>query len=281
MPFPSGFIDEIRTRLRISEVVAPRVKLTRAGREWKACCPFHSEKSPSFTVNDDKGFYHCFGCGAHGDVVGFVMHFDHLAFPEAVEQLATQAGLKVPASNPEDRERYDHEKRLYDVMDMAAQWFRQCLDQPVGDAARQYLEHRGLTREAMERWRLGYAPNDGRVLLKHMRSKGASDAELLELGLARRREESGELFSFFRDRVIFPVDDRRGRVIAFGARLMEGDGPKYINSPDSPIFHKGEGLFGLARSRVASGAGQSMIVVEGYMDVITLAEAGFIRPWLP
>lgn len=275
MSFPPAFLDELRSRLPLSEVVGKRIRLTRAGREYKACCPFHNEKSPSFYVNDDKQFFHCFGCGAHGDIIGFTMRHDRLSFPEAIENLAGLAGLAVPRDTPVEREKFDHEKRLYQVMERASAWFEEQLFAPQGREALAYLRKRGLGEEAIRRFHLGFAPNDGQALIKKLTSEGFKIDELIILGLAKKNDERNEVYSFFRNRVMFPVGDRRGRTVAFGGRVM-GDGePKYLNSPDHPLFHKGKLLYGLSRARAAIGQGQPIIVVEGYMDVIALVEAGY------
>lgn len=275
MSFTPAFLSELRDRLPLSEIAGKRIRLTRAGREFKACCPFHNEKSPSFYINDDKQFYHCFGCGAHGDIVGFVMHHDRLSFPEAVEALAAQAGLQVPRDTPVDRERFDQEKRSHQLLDRATAWFEEQLFSPAGREALNYLHGRGLNDEAIRRFRLGYAINDGQALLRKLIGEGYKIEELMAVGLAKKNEERNESYSFFRNRVIFPVGDRRGRTVAFGGRVL-GDGePKYLNSPDHPLFHKGKLLYGLSRARSAVGQGQPLIVVEGYMDVIALVEAGF------
>jgi DNA primase len=263
MSFPPACLDELRARL------------TLAGREFKACCPFHNEKSPSFYVNDDKQFFHCFGCGAHGDVIGFAMRHDRLSFPEAVENLAAQAGLAVPRDTPVEREKFDKEKRLYQIMERAAAWFEEQLFAPAGREALNYLRKRGLSEDAMRRFHLGYAPQDAQALLRKLTGEGFKLDELLTLGLAKTSEERNESYSFFRNRVMFPVGDRRGRIVAFGGRVMGEGEPKYLNSPDHPLFHKGKLLYGLSRARAAIGQGQPIIVVEGYMDVIALVEAGY------
>ena len=275
MAFPPSFLEELRTRLQLSGVVAHSVKLVRAGREFKACCPFHNEKSPSFYVNDDKQFYHCFGCGAHGDVIGFTMRFNHLSFPEAIETLAGQAGLSVPQDTPQERERYDLEKRLYQVLERTTAWFEEQLFAPSGREALNYLRGRGMTEEAIRRFHLGYAPNDSQAIVKKLTGEGFSMAEITAVGLAKKSEDRPDYFSFFRNRVMFPVGDRRGRTVAFGGRVL-GDGePKYLNSPDHELFHKGKLLYGLSRARTAVTQGQPIVVVEGYMDVIALVEEGF------
>ena len=275
MPLPPRFLDELRARLPVSEVIGRRVALVRAGREYKACCPFHKEKTPSFTVNDDKGFFHCFGCGAHGDVIGFAMRYDNLSFMEAIEQLAGQAGLDVPKPTPDERRQAEREKSLYELVEAACRFFEDCLSAQNGRSARDYLVGRGLDDETIERFRLGYAPAGGGALVRHLTTAGFAEEAMIEAGLARRAADGRRLYGFFRDRVVFPVGDRRGRVVAFGGRLLGGDGPKYINSPDTPLFHKGRLLYGLSRARTAATQGHTVIVAEGYMDVIALVRAGF------
>ncbi len=273
MSFPPSFLDELRQRLSLSDLVGQRVKLLRAGREYKACCPFHAEKSASFTVNDAKGFFHCFGCGAHGDAIGFSMRMDNLSFPEAVEKLAGLAGLNVPQDAPQDRARQESEKSLFSLIEEATRFFEQQLRQPAGAEARAYLKNRSLKPETIANFRLGYAPSDN-SLIGCLKEKGYSNAQLINVGLARQAEGEDRIYSFFRNRLIFPVGDRRGRMVAFGARLLSGEGPKYINSPDHPLFHKGDLLYGYSRARISAHTGP-LLVAEGYMDVITLTEAGF------
>ncbi len=275
MSFPPSFLEEIRNRLPLSGIVSSRIKMARAGREYKGCCPFHNEKTPSFYVNDDKQFYHCFGCGAHGDVIGFVMRYDRLSFPEAVENLAGQAGLQVPHDTPIEREKFDAEKRLYQLLGRATAWFEEQLFAPAGREALAYLQGRGLGEAAIRRFRLGYAPSDAQALLRKMTSEGYAAEDLLAVGLAKKAEDRNKLYSFFRNRVLFPVGDRRGRTVAFGARILGEGEPKYLNSPDHALFHKGKLLYGLSRARAALSQRQPIIVVEGYMDAITLAEAGY------
>ncbi|HAU29669.1 MAG TPA: DNA primase [Rhodospirillaceae bacterium] len=276
MPLPPRFLEELRERLSISEVVGRRIPLRRTGREMGACCPFHKEKTPSFHVNDEKGFYHCFGCGAHGDIIGFVMQYENLPFPEAVERLAAEAGMEVPKPTPEEKKRYERELSLFDVLEATTAWFEKQLYEPHGKEGLAYFRRRGLSDEVIARHRLGYAPADAQALAKALMKAGASEEDLLDLGLLRKSEQAGRgTYAFFRNRVIFPVSDRRGRVVAFGARLMEGDGPKYINSPEHPLFHKSDILYGLHGARQAVAKGQDFVVVEGYMDVIAMVEAGF------
>ncbi len=275
MSFPPSFLEEIRNRLPLSGIVSSRIRMVRAGREFKGCCPFHNEKTPSFYVNDDKQFYHCFGCGAHGDVIGFVMRYDHLSFPEAVESLAGQAGLQVPRDTPVEREKFDAEKKLFLLLDRVTTWFEEQLFALGGREALAYLRGRGLSDEAIRRFRLGHAPNDGQALLRKMAEEKFAVEDLIAVGLAKKAEDRNEHYSFFRNRVIFPVGDRRGRTVAFGARIMGEGEPKYLNSPDHALFHKGRLLYGLSRARAAMAQGQPIIVVEGYMDVIALVEAGY------
>ncbi len=281
MAFSPAFMDELRARLPLSEIVGKRMRLVRAGREFKGCCPFHKEKTPSFYVNDEKQFYHCFGCGAHGDIIGFVMRHDHLSFPEAVEALAAQAGLAVPQDTPIEREKFDKAKRLHQLLECATVFFEDQLRAPAGREALLYLQGRGLSDEAIERFRLGYAPPDAQAIIRKLQAENFNLDEMLEVGLIKKSEDRPDHYSFFRNRVIFPVGDRRGQIVAFGGRVLGEGEPKYLNSPDHPLFHKGHLLYGLSRARAAIAQGQPLIVVEGYMDVIALAEAGYIGALAP
>jgi DNA primase len=277
MAFPPGFLDEIRIRVSLPDVIGRKVRLIKKGREYSGLCPFHNEKSPSFTVNDEKGFFHCFGCGAHGDVIGYVMQSQNLGFLEAVEALAGEAGLEVPRATPQERERVFKQKTLVEVMEAAAGFFQAQLDSQAGAAARAYLDQRGLDRAAIERFRLGYAPgfSGGQGLLKQFLLREFPEDMLIEAGLVKKPDDGRDSFDYFRDRVMFPILDRAGRVIAFGGRVM-GDGkPKYLNSPDTPLFHKGRVLYGLSWARAGVAKGAQLVVTEGYMDVIALHRAGF------
>src|SRR6185437_2330415 len=281
MAFPPRFLDELRQRLSLAEVVGRRVKLIRRGREFTGLCPFHNEKTPSFSVVEEKGFYHCFGCGAHGDVIGFTMQTENLSFPEAVEQLARRAGLEVPQETREERERAERQATLQTAIDAACAFFEKMLHGPEGSAARAYLDKRGLDDATIRRFRLGFAP-DGRDKLKRAVMSGAMpEALLLEGGLLRKPEGGGDSYDYFRNRVIFPIGDRRGRIIAFGGRVMDDGQPKYLNSPETPLFQKGRNLYGWALARVAAAKEPSAIVVEGYMDVIALHRAGFTTAVAP
>jgi DNA primase len=274
MTIPPAFLDEIRARVPLSDIVGRRIALQRAGREYKAPCPFHAEKTPSFYINDQKSFFHCFGCGAHGDAVGFLMRHDGLAFPEAVEQLAGLAGLDMPKSEPEEARKYDRLKRLGDALEAAAKYFEAQLRAPAGREALAYLIRRGLDDRTIAEFRLGYAPPASDALRAALVGQGHELEVLEEVGLIRKPDDGRAPYGFFRNRVMFPVSDKRGRIIAFGGRIMEGDGPKYVNSPEHALFHKGTILYGLARARAAMAKGERPVVVEGYMDVIAMQSAG-------
>lgn len=275
MSLPKPFLDEIRARIAVSDVVRRRVALTKKGREWLGLSPFNKEKTPSFTVNDDKQFYHCFSSGEHGDVFTFLMRTEGLSFQEAVERLAAEAGLDMPRRTAEDRAREVRAKTLHELTDAASRWFEAQLRAPVGRAGYDYLVGRGLDDEALRRFRLGYAPPESGALIKAMTAAGFDEAQMIEVGLARRPDDGRAPYSFFRNRVMFPVTDRRGRVVGFGGRILGGDGPKYINSPDSDLFHKGRLLYNLPGAVDAARNGAPVLVVEGYMDVIALVRAGF------
>ena len=282
MAFTPEFLDELRSRVTLSEVVGRRVKLVKRGREHTGLCPFHNEKTPSFTVSDEKGFYHCFGCGAHGSAIDFVMNSEGLSFPETVERLAAQAGMEVPQDRPEDRQRAERRAGLIDVLEAACRWFEEQLAGEGGREARDYLAGRGLDPRTVKAFRLGFAPRQRGVLAKALRARGITVDQLIEAGLVKRAEEGERggadddgLRDYFFHRVIFPITDRRGRVIAFGGRTLGDSKAKYLNSPDTPLFHKGRVLYNLARARKAAHDTGELLVTEGYMDVIALAEGGF------
>ncbi|HJS32737.1 MAG TPA: DNA primase [Alphaproteobacteria bacterium] len=275
MAFPPAFLDELRQRLACSEVIAKRVRLVKKGREYLGLCPFHNEKTPSFTVNDDKAFFHCFGCGAHGDVIGFTMRAESLSFPESVEKLAAMAGLPMPRLSPVEVEREQRRQTLYDVVETACAWFEENLRSDVGRAGLEYLRRRGLDEATIKRFRLGYAPDSRSALKTALRAKNIDEAKLLEAGLLAKPEGGGEPFDFFRGRVIFPILDRQGRPIAFGGRTLGDTGPKYLNSRDTPLFDKGRTLYALDKAREGVRNGAPLVVAEGYMDVIALHAAGF------
>jgi DNA primase len=275
MAFTPEFLDEIRARLPVSEVVGRRVQLKKKGREWAGLSPFNKEKSPSFFVNDVKGFYHCFSSGKHGDIFRFLMETEGVSFPEAVERLASQAGLEVPKSAPHEEERAERRRTLVDVMEMAAKYFEAALAGRAGTAARAYLDKRGLTDATRSNFRLGFAPADRNGLKAHLLSQNIPIEALMKTGLVIHGEDIGEPFDRFRDRIMFPIQDARGRIIAFGGRAMQSDAQaKYLNSPETSLFHKGHVLFNHHRARAIAHQTGTVIAVEGYMDVIALAQAG-------
>ncbi|KPF77927.1 DNA primase [alpha proteobacterium AAP81b] len=266
-----AFLDELRARAPLSPVVARRVKLVRAGREWKGCCPFHNEKTPSFYVNDDKGFYHCFGCGAHGDVISFLTDQEGLPFIDAVKQLAAQVGMEVPALSPRAREVAEQAESLHDILGRAAQWFTTQLGNAGGAAARAYLDRRGVTPALAGDFGLGFAP-DARSALKAA-FKDVPAETLVDAGLLGRSDE-GETYDRFRGRLMFPIRDVRGRVVGFGGRALGDVQPKYLNSADGPLFDKGRLLYNLDKASPAARKAGRIVVVEGYMDVIGVAGVG-------
>ncbi len=276
MAFPPGFLDELRARLSLSDIVGRKVSLKRrSGAEYAGLCPFHNEKSPSFTVNDKKGFYHCFGCGEHGDAVGFVMKTEGLSFPESVEKLAREVNLPVPRATPAERERVERASTLQQVVELAAQWFQKQLRLPVGRDGLDYLRGRGLSDATIDDFRLGFAPDSRDGLIAALKREAVPIEKIVEAGLAIQPEDHREPYDRFRGRVMFVINDRRGRAIAFGGRVMGVGEPKYLNSPETPLFHKGANLYCLDRARQAATKDQPVIVAEGYMDVIALHGAGF------
>jgi len=277
MGFTPDFLDEIRNRLPTSEVVGRKVRLTRKGREFTGLCPFHNEKTPSFTVNDDKAFYHCFGCGAHGDVIKFVLETEGLTFPETVERLAGQAGLQILDYSPEDKLRSRVRKTLYDVVEVAAHWFESQLVAQAGAEGRSYIQTRGLSQETVQKFRLGFAPGDRTALKQAMLARSEiTEDMLIEAGMLIKPEDGGESYDRFRGRIMFPITDRQGRVVAFGGRALSKNAKaKYLNSPETPLFHKGRLLYNLSGARKQAFEKGRLLVAEGYMDVIALAQAGF------
>lgn len=284
MSLGSTFLDELRNRISLSEVIGRRVKVTRAGREYKACCPFHHEKTPSFTINDDKQFYHCFGCGVHGDVIKFVMEHDNLGFMDAVEILAAEAGMQVPKQTPQEAAQARQAKDLYSLLEDTTLFFEKYLQEPRNKDVMTYLLDRGITEKAIKDFRVGFAPDDNQALRKFLLSKEYTDKDMITAGVLKASTRGGDPYVFFRDRVMFPVPDRRGRIVAFGGRILpehmrppqRGDfkPPKYINSTETPLFHKGRMLYGEPTARRAAADGRQIVLVEGYMDVIACAQAG-------
>ncbi|MEZ5822282.1 MAG: DNA primase [Xanthobacteraceae bacterium] len=276
MRFTPQFLEEIRARLPVSEVVSKRVRLKKAGKEWKGLSPFQQEKTPSFTVNDQKGFYHDFSSGKHGNIFDFVMETEGVSFPEAVERLASMAGMALPAANPEAARHEQRRKTLHDVMELAAKFFQDTLASRNGARARGYLADRALSPATQLQFRLGYAPAERFALKEYLGAQGIPVGDMVEAGLLIAGDDIPVPYDRFRDRVVFPITDLRGRVIAFGGRALEKDAqPKYLNSPETPLFHKGDNLYNHAPARQAAHNGATLIVVEGYVDVIALVSAGF------
>lgn len=271
---PQTFIDELLNRVDIVDVIDARVPLKKAGREYSACCPFHNEKTPSFTVSQAKQFYHCFGCGAHGSAIGFLMDYEHMEFPEAVEELARAAGLEVPREAGAARQDQHRLDTHFTLLERAERFYRsQLREHPQASKAVEYLKNRGLSGEIAKQFGLGYAPPGWDSLLRHLGSDAQAQELALELGLLIRRDDGG-LYDRFRDRIMFPIRDRRGRTIAFGGRVLGDEKPKYMNSPESVVFHKGEQLYGLFEARKVNQKLERLLVVEGYMDVVALAQFG-------
>ena len=282
MRFTPQFLDELRARLPVSEVVGKRVKLKKAGREWKGLSPFQQEKSPSFTVNDQKGFYHDFSSGRHGNIFDFVMETEGVSFPEAVERLASMAGMAVPAATPDAARHEQRRKTLHDVMELAAKFFADTLASRNGAKARGYLADRSISPATQVQFRIGYAPGERFGLKEHLGSHGISSEDMVEAGLLVAGDDIPVPYDRFRDRVMFPITDARGRVIAFGGRALEKDVPaKYLNSPETPLFHKGDNLYNLATARQATHNGAPLVVVEGYVDVIAMVTTGFAATVAP
>ncbi|RFC66069.1 DNA primase [Fulvimarina endophytica] len=281
MRFPPSFLDDIRARVPISEVIGPRVTWDRRksrpakGDHW-ACCPFHGENSPSFHCEDDKGRYHCFGCGASGDHFKFLIENEGVSFPEAVERLAGMAGLAMPARDPQAEQRQERRATLLDALRLAAEFFRERLQDNEGAKARGYLRDRGLNPSIQKRFGLGYAPDSRNRLKEHLASKGVGKAEIEAAGLVVYGPEIAVSYDRFRDRIMFPILDASERCVAFGGRAMSSQAQaKYLNSPETDLFHKGTMLYNLAAARRAAKSAETLLVVEGYMDVIALAQAGF------
>ncbi|MBD8185370.1 DNA primase [Pseudomonas viridiflava] len=274
---PQSFIDDLLNRTDIVDVVSSRVQLKKTGKNFSACCPFHKEKTPSFSVSPDKQFYYCFGCGAGGNALGFIMDHDNLDFPQAVEDLAKAAGMEVPREQgvKGQKPRQPTDSPLYPLLTAAAEFYRQALkNHPTRRAAVDYLKGRGLSGEIARDFGLGFAPPGWDNLYKHLSSDTLQQKVMIDAGLLIENAETGKRYDRFRDRVMFPIRDSRGRVIAFGGRVLGDDKPKYLNSPETPVFHKGQELYGLFEARKYNRNLDEIIVVEGYMDVIALAQQG-------
>lgn len=276
MKFPDSFLDEIRARLPVSQIVSRRVPLKRAGREWKGLSPFNKEKTPSFTVNDQKGFYHCFSSSKHGDIFTFVMETEGLSFPEAVERLAGEAGLPLPKPDPQFERAAKERLGLLDALEAAASFFEEQLRTDQGREALHYTEQRGLSPEMLKEFRIGYAPIAKDALKGALLKKGFTESQLLEVGLLIKPDDGRTSYDRFRNRLTIPILDLKSRVIAFGARALDPNAePKYLNSPETKLFDKGATVFNFARARQTAFDKGELIVVEGYMDVIALYQADF------
>ena len=274
---PRTFIDDILTKINIVDLINSRVKLKKAGRDYQACCPFHHEKTPSFTVSDKKQFYHCFGCGAHGNAISFLMEYDKLEFVEAVEELAGFLGLEIPyEKRPHFNDNgkqvgYQTKRNLYELMQEIAKFYQQQL--PLNIPAQSYLQQRGLSAEIIERFQIGYVPNAMDTVYRQFGKTREEQQKLFDLGMLSRNDR-GNVYDKFRNRIMFPIRDRRGRTVAFGGRVLTDEKPKYLNSPETVTYHKGSELYGLFEALQADNSPQKLLVVEGYMDVVALAQFG-------
>ena len=274
MAFPPRFLDDLRTKVSLTTLIGRKVKLQHKGHEYIGLCPFHREKTPSFTVSEEKGFYHCFGCGAHGDAITFLMNLEKMSFLDAVEYLANSVGMEVPQTTPEQIAHAQKQTSMYGIMEKACQFYEAQLLGSAGKEALQYLHSRGLDITDIKRFRLGYAPG-GNVLRSYLLREGCDEKDLIELGLVcKKQDHFGDNFDYFRDRVLFTIMDRRGHPIGFGGRVMGTGEPKYLNSPETPLFHKGENLYAYAQAIDGIRKNNNVVLVEGYMDVIALHKVG-------
>jgi DNA primase len=276
MRYGEGLLEEIRRRIDLVQLVGRRVKLVRKGRVMWGCCPFHGEKSPSFKVENERHAYKCFGCGAGGDAFKWLIETEGLSFPEAVQKLAGEAGVELPQYSPDDQAREQKRKTLYEIVDLACQFYETQLLAPTGREARDYLKTRGLDGASAKQFRLGYAPNGNNALIEFLKSRNVTQDDMIAAGLARPAEEGRPMRDFFYDRLMFPIADARGRIIAFGGRGLSPDAkPKYINSGENTLFSKGFNLYNFHVARAAAVKAGAVILAEGYMDVIALVRAGF------
>lgn len=279
--YPKEFVQRLREALPVSEVIGRRVPVKKKGREWEACCPFHQEKTPSFTINDQKGFYHCFGCSTHGDALTFLIEYEKLSYPEAIEALAREAGIAVPTPSPELARKEAKRHSLQEIMTAASRWYGEQLSLAGGMEARDYLTRRGVTQDMVHRFHIGYAPDDRQALKGFLLKEGATEKQLLDCGLIIQ-PDNGPSYDRFRGRIIFPILDNGGRVIAFGGRtLKKDDKAKYLNSPETELFHKGHVLYNWKQARAEVSDVAPLLVAEGYMDVIALHQAGFPQAVAP
>lgn len=270
---PRVFINDLLARTDIIDLISSRIKLKKQGKNYQACCPFHNEKTPSFTVSEEKQFYHCFGCGAHGNAIDFLMNFDRLEFVESIEELATLHGLDIPyetGSGFNQLERHQRQ-RLYQLMDQIANFYLESLETPAAEEARNYLQQRGLSEDVLSQFSIGYAPSGWDNILKRFSQSLTDKNALNDAGMLVTRD-NGSSYDRFRNRVMFPIHDKRGRVIGFGGRVIGDDTPKYLNSPETEIFHKGRQLYGMYQVLSNESEPKKLLVVEGYMDVVALAQ---------
>ncbi len=275
---PRDFIDDLLARTDVVDIVDSRVKLKKAGKNYQACCPFHNEKTPSFTVSQDKQFYHCFGCGAHGNAISFMMEFDRLDFVEAIEELARFHSLEVPREKGGAPQRSEQERQQqqddYALMEQVCRFYqKQLRNHPNSEKAKDYLKSRGLSGEVVKQWEIGFAPDSWDAVLSTFGTSPERVRQLIDLKLVNQNER-GKQYDFFRDRIMFPIRDRRGRVIGFGGRVLDEGGPKYLNSPETRIFHKGRELYGYYQAQQHNRQLNTVMVVEGYMDVVALSQFG-------
>ncbi|MCD1127113.1 DNA primase [Jinshanibacter sp. LJY008] len=272
---PRVFINDLLARTDIVDLIDARVKLKKQGKNYHACCPFHNEKTPSFTVNGEKQFYHCFGCGAHGNAIDFLINFDRLEFVESVEELATMHGLEIPYESGTGISQLEKHQRqsLYQLMEPLAKFYQESLNQPQSQDARNYLAQRGLSDEIIQRFAIGFAPSGWDNVLKRFGRSPENRESLNDAGMLVTND-NGRTYDRFRERVMFPIRDKRGRVIAFGGRILGNGTPKYLNSPETEIFHKGRQLYGLYEAQLNRNQLDKLLVVEGYMDVVALAQFG-------
>lgn len=284
MRFPPEFIERLRNHVPISSVIGKRIPLRKHGREFQACCPFHKEKTPSFTINDDKGFFHCFGCSAHGDAIGFIKDYEGITYPEAVERLASEAGVALPVMTREAQAQERKRHTLEEVMQLAAHWFSEQLLTNLGREAREYLATRGLQLDMIQKFGIGFAPNNREALQNYLTQQNVPRPAMVEAGLLSKTDD-GSLYDRFRGRLMFPIKSPQGKIIAFGGRILPSaqtpNSAKYLNSPETPLFKKGENLFAYDTARFAGRDKGTLIVAEGYMDVIALHQAGFTNAVAP
>lgn len=280
MQFTPQFLDELRNRVTVSSVVGRRVRLIRKGREFQGLCPFHNEKTPSFTVNDAKGFYHCFGCGAHGDAIRFLTDSVGIGYVDAVTQLAQEVGLPLPKLDKKAEQKAAYAASLYDVMEMACNYYQAVLARPEGRQAREYLHSRGINETLVRGFRLGFAPDHFTALKAALEKQGVTEAQLKAAGLLTEKPGKAS-YDKFRNRIIFPITDGKHRVIAFGGRVLGEGLPKYLNSPETELFHKGDILYNMAQAKEAAYQTGQLVVAEGYMDVIALHKAGITQAVAP